>query len=385
MEKKHAPRAEVNLCWRNEGDASMIESTHLNQSDLRSWMIQRVAQRMEVSESEIDPAESLIEMRIDSLVLIELAGELAELTQQEIHAEILWEHGSIDAVARHLIGDEQETQIQHESKRPEDITSRTPMRIVRQGLGETPIVSVGDMSIAQKLCEGTSATTPVALLSLDRSFIPPYRVRPPIEMAADFAKQLTNQYPRGPYTLVGYSFGGTLAYELGCQLSEAGREVRLVLLEPTWIEPKPWKRWQAYVRRHVRKFCSQRGSQWFRHGWEYLGRLMHRSSWRFIRQWTIKQAVVNGDIPKAFRWDVRLQHIEESLAGYRPRPIDETIIIVGRREYLDEHIPWWTQLSCQSPIVVELEQAADHHSVLQGIDIELWMRIVQQWHPPSRD
>ena len=103
-----------------------------------------------------------------------------------------------------------------------------------------------------------------------------------------------------------------------------------------------------------------------------------------MRQLTINTEVVDGDIPNAFHWDVRQKHIEESLVGYRPREFSGEIAITGRREYIDIDVPLWAQLTNQSPIVVELENAIDHDSVRQGVDAESWMRIVNQWQPRSR-
>ncbi|MGA2078247.1 MAG: amino acid adenylation domain-containing protein, partial [Terriglobia bacterium] len=49
-------------------------------------------------------------------------------------------------------------------------------------------------------------------------------------MAQYFAEYLLRFQPVGPYCLLGYSFGGTVAYELARQLSAAGREVALLAL-----------------------------------------------------------------------------------------------------------------------------------------------------------
>ncbi len=66
-------------------------------------------------------------------------------------------------------------------------------------------------------------------------------------MAADYLKELRAFRPHGPYSLGGYCFGGSLAYEMARQLSEAGEEVSFVgLLESTpeggSYEKMPW--WQ---------------------------------------------------------------------------------------------------------------------------------------------
>jgi amino acid adenylation domain-containing protein len=51
-----------------------------------------------------------------------------------------------------------------------------------------------------------------------------------VDMAGAYARELTASYPNGPCTLLGWSFGGTVAYEMACQLSQQGREVPMVFL-----------------------------------------------------------------------------------------------------------------------------------------------------------
>ncbi|AKT37645.1 amino acid adenylation domain-containing protein [Chondromyces crocatus] len=49
-------------------------------------------------------------------------------------------------------------------------------------------------------------------------------------MAAQYVEMLRAVQPEGPYLLGGYSFGALVAYEMACQLSQAGEEVRHLAL-----------------------------------------------------------------------------------------------------------------------------------------------------------
>ncbi len=49
-------------------------------------------------------------------------------------------------------------------------------------------------------------------------------------MAVDYVAEIRTLQPSGPYRLGGYSSGGLLAYEMACQLTEAGEAVALVAL-----------------------------------------------------------------------------------------------------------------------------------------------------------
>jgi len=50
------------------------------------------------------------------------------------------------------------------------------------------------------------------------------------EIASECVEAIRKVSPNGPYHLCGYSFGGTLAYEIACQLEAAGETVRRLIL-----------------------------------------------------------------------------------------------------------------------------------------------------------
>jgi pimeloyl-ACP methyl ester carboxylesterase len=49
-------------------------------------------------------------------------------------------------------------------------------------------------------------------------------------MAARYIADLRDVQPQGPYYLGGYCFGGNVAYEMACQLTEQGHEVAMLAL-----------------------------------------------------------------------------------------------------------------------------------------------------------
>jgi thioesterase domain-containing protein/acyl carrier protein len=58
------------------------------------------------------------------------------------------------------------------------------------------------------------------------------------EMTADYLLEIRELQPSGPYFLAGECLGGICAYEMACQLEEAGEEVALLLLFDTTV-PSP--------------------------------------------------------------------------------------------------------------------------------------------------
>ena len=60
-------------------------------------------------------------------------------------------------------------------------------------------------------------------------------------MASRFLPEILAVEPTSPYLLGGYSFGGLVAFELARQLTEAGREIRLVAMIDAWGRGSPRK------------------------------------------------------------------------------------------------------------------------------------------------
>ena len=54
------------------------------------------------------------------------------------------------------------------------------------------------------------------------------------DMAAHYIKEMREFQPNGPYLLGGRSFGGTVAFEMACQLHDQGAEVGLLALLDTY-------------------------------------------------------------------------------------------------------------------------------------------------------
>ena len=71
-------------------------------------------------------------------------------------------------------------------------------------------------------------------------------------MASVYVEQMRAVQPSGPYALVGYSFGGLVAFEIAQQLIAAGEKIELLCLLDTYVDerylPLPaWVRFQSEV------------------------------------------------------------------------------------------------------------------------------------------
>jgi acetoacetyl-CoA synthetase len=89
-------------------------------------------------------------------------------------------------------------------------------------------------------------------VGLDGEQTPQARVE---DIAATYIEQMRAVQPRGPYALIGYSFGGLVAIEMGRQLQRAGETMELVcLLDSYAVQDLPWNAWVRHrLERALRK------------------------------------------------------------------------------------------------------------------------------------
>jgi len=78
------------------------------------------------------------------------------------------------------------------------------------------------------------------------------------EMAKSYLEKVISVYPTGPYYLIGYSFGGNLAFEMAIQLQMAGYKVPfLVLIDSMCPSIKDQIIWEKGLIRIIRKTCKK--------------------------------------------------------------------------------------------------------------------------------
>ena len=101
------------------------------------------------------------------------------------------------------------------------------------GRGGQPVVIVGNADPAALLQKELPTDVPLWWLKLDEFHTLPQTIGPIPEISAAFADELLRALPAGTPTLIGYSFGGLIAFDLAGRLQQAGRRVNLMLLEPS--------------------------------------------------------------------------------------------------------------------------------------------------------
>lgn len=77
----------------------------LTEQALRQWLINRVAQQLKADPSSIDTARDFGSYGLDSIVALQVAGELEKLVERRLSPVLLFEHQNIDELTAHLAGE----------------------------------------------------------------------------------------------------------------------------------------------------------------------------------------------------------------------------------------------------------------------------------------
>jgi pyochelin synthetase len=169
----------------------------------------------------------------DSLVAAVVLAHVDTQFNRSISLDLLFEWSTIEKLAE-LIRQEA----------PHDQAS--PLVVLQRGAGKRPLVCVpgGGLWVFRKLLRYLDPTLPV-LGMLPRGVD---GREPPHQSIADIADYyvagLRAQQPTGPYDLVGYSLGGTVAFEMAQRLRAMGERVSLLVLldAPTGGRPRMIRR-----------------------------------------------------------------------------------------------------------------------------------------------
>lgn len=215
--------------------------------EIRAWIVSELARSLNVDPASIDPAAPLHSLGADSLAAIGMTGALAGWLNRDLPATLMWDYGSIDAIAEDLA----------DRDAPPTKAALPPGIIALQPDGNRlPLFCFPGMS-------GHPVTfTPMALHLAPT--VPVYGVlvpgvngeREPMTRLEDIAAAVLANIrlvqPAGPYQLAGYSFGGFLAYEVAQQLRAAGETVALLGVYDTFttrgrrLRPH-WQRWLLHT------------------------------------------------------------------------------------------------------------------------------------------
>lgn len=185
-----------------------------NEANSRHWLQRLVASSLQVDPDDVSTSISLFMFGIGSAQAMSMTARISQFVGRDLPSSALFEHPTIDELATYLCGN-----------MPSG--SRILVPLQRATTEHAPILfcvhPVGGSAMAYMgLVEQLPDALSVYAFDSDGSEVPCDDV---IVMAQRYVSELQTVQKTGPYYLVGYSFGGTVAYEMARQMLTAGLDV----------------------------------------------------------------------------------------------------------------------------------------------------------------
>ena len=146
------------------------------------------------------------------------------------------------------------------------------------------------------------------------------------DIAAFLIGHVRRVQPRGPYAMIGYSFGGTVAYEMAQQLRAAGEEIAVLGMLDTFANIKMARKpLAARVLVHARRIAAAGPAK----AWQYVGRRGKRALEHLSGQPTDALAAPPVEHDTAVAEAIHRVRVasEQALRTYRPQPYPGTITL----------------------------------------------------------
>lgn len=167
---------------------------------------------------------SFFELGGDSILIMRLCGELARALHKEVPPARIYENPTVRGIARTLESVPSEIPLDYVYSAHED---KAPLVFIHTGStgSEAYYALANDI----KDCCSFSVIEQYNIFHPDdvREGIP--------AIAAKYIEILKKRQPHGPYNLGGWCYGGMIAYEMACQLKEAGEDMGSLILIDSYI------------------------------------------------------------------------------------------------------------------------------------------------------
>ena len=263
------------------------------------------------------------------------------------------------------------------------------LEVLRAGRDQPPVVCVGWTHPVESLLKGLPADTPVWWLKVDSQDARPY-VRSIPQMSKAFSSELIRAIPSGPFVLVGFSFGGSIAFDLAGRFHREGRLVQAILLEPshsldfqtspeTLAEPfLPWVR--TRVLHHLKilqqKTLPERLKYLVGRIGVWSGGMYGMCRKTLIQPYIRLQLALNQYVPPPNRYVFFERQIGSRIKSYQPVPCPGSIWLAGRAEYLEQRGDAWRSL-VDGKVHYVVVEAPTHEDVTALPAAEAWLAILR--------
>lgn len=264
--------------------------------------------------------DNLFDIGGHSLIAVRIAGRIRTELGRPCTLAMLLRHSTIDALARAL-----------DASPAADEPLVIPLQT--QGTGAEMFCVLGVMlykELAALLAPSYRACgifLPREMEFLDPEGSPDGALPGVPELAAEYLHAIRARQPRGPYNLLGFSFGGVLAYEIAQQLQAAGEQVELLVLLDSELPGTSPQRLGAQLKDMVKKLLKRREPE--------------------------------DDDPLS---RLRNERYRDAARRYMARPFDGNVLYVAATHFCEPGtVAGWRQLA---PGLATLEIDTDHLGIL---------------------
>ena len=212
------------------------------------------------------------------------------------------------------------------------------IQLNRQG-SRPPLIAINNTGIFYALARRLGPDQPVTMLQLfDPNFEQTFEQRSFEAIARDYVSLIRRVQPTGPYTLIGWCLGGSLAFEVACQLAAQDGVVPRLITIDTWVPGyfrRMWAvsawiadhnyRWQLFFsdliglktgRMTRREFLANRPS---------LGRLLSWLGYKIDRN--DRTGLLGEATPETIEFDQKLLvYLKAATKTYQPKILDGNIL-----------------------------------------------------------
>jgi amino acid adenylation domain-containing protein len=175
-----------------------------------------------------------------SLLAIQLFAQIQNKFAKKLPLATLFQSGTVEALAQ-MLGEKEELATGNvllaAPKEDEAVAPWSSLVEIQPNGSKPPLFCIhplgGEILCYRNLALHLGSEQPVYGLQpqgLDGKLPLLTRVE---DMAAHYIKEIQTIQPNGPYFLVGYSFGGTVAFEMAQQLSKQGQEIAILAMLDT--------------------------------------------------------------------------------------------------------------------------------------------------------
>jgi len=211
---------------------------------LKQYLAGELGRILGIEPTELQPAQPLSVVGVDSLMAMELKSNLESQLQIEVPMSSLMDGPSIDSLAGHLLPMFGDTGPQAPTDAAPSAALATKVSRPGRGASLLPLQTHalqpaifcihpvgGDLRCYQQLAKHIGKHRHVMAIrprGVDRGVQPHDNIQ---ELAEDYIALVREYQPHGPYLLTGWSTGGIFAYEMARQLIDAGQQVDLTFID----------------------------------------------------------------------------------------------------------------------------------------------------------